>query len=257
MTPLFFGTRRRRLFGVYTPGRAGGRTRAAVICPPFGQEYLRSHRALRQLGALLAAAGYHVLRFDYHGTGDSGGDLPEASLAGWREDIATAIDELRDTSGATRVTLVGLRLGAALAAETAARRRREVDGLVLWDPVLHGTEYVEALLDDTVPRLDQHERPVPRAAGGHEVVGFALTEPMAAEMRAIDLAPLRAALPARTLAVASEPALFARLQAWAAPADGESPQLAHVPNEPEWRVDVDMPGVLPVRVMQHIVEWAA
>ncbi|MEW6704979.1 MAG: alpha/beta fold hydrolase [Pseudomonadota bacterium] len=255
MTPLFFGTRRRRLFGVYTPGRAGARARAAVICPPFGQEYLRAHRALRQLAAGLAGAGYHVLRFDYHGTGDSGGDLPEASLAGWREDVATAIDEVCDTSGASRVTLVGFRLGAALAAEAAAERKRQVEALVLWDPVIRGEAYVNELLDDTIPRADAHERPVARAGGGHEVVGFVLTEAMAAEMRAIDLAPLRATLPARTLAVASDDAAYARLQAW-----GEglpALQAAHVPNDPPWGVDRDMPGVVPVRVLQHIMEWAA
>ena len=83
MTPLYFGERTRRLFGVYTPAHAAGRpARGVVLCHPWGQEYLHAHRSLRKLGDLLAAAGFDVLRFDYFGTGDSAGDLPEASLAG-------------------------------------------------------------------------------------------------------------------------------------------------------------------------------
>ncbi len=47
--------------------------KSIVLCHPWGQEYLRAHRSMRQLGNLLAAAGHHVFRLDYFGTGDSGG----------------------------------------------------------------------------------------------------------------------------------------------------------------------------------------
>ena len=138
MNPFFFGSRERALYGVYHPPRVQGGGRGpvgregVVLCYPFGVEYMRAHRAFRQLTTLLTRQGLHVLRFDYHGTGDSMGEGSEADLVGWTGDVATAIQELRDTAGLARVGLIGLRLGGALAAR-AAVGRDDVDRLVLWD----------------------------------------------------------------------------------------------------------------------------
>ena len=92
-----------------------------------------------QLAAKLASSGFHTLRFDYFGTGDSAGDTVEGDLEGWSADIETAIDEIRDIAATAQVTLIGLRLGALAAARVAARNARVVDTLVLWDPVASDT----------------------------------------------------------------------------------------------------------------------
>jgi pimeloyl-ACP methyl ester carboxylesterase len=259
MTPLYFGTRTRRLFGVYTPAHGGSGTRAVVLCPPFGQEYLRAHRAMRQLGSMLATAGWHVLRFDYFGTGDSGADLPQADLAGWEDDIGSAIEELCDTSGATRVMLVGLRLGATLAARVAARRR-QVDALIMWDPVVSGAHYVAELTDDTAPTQEFYEKPIPRPSeigGGHEVVGFVLSAGMAREMAALDISPLVPALPVRTLAIVSNERSWQSIQALPARSDGARLAVERVDGEPTWLRAGEGPGALPVKLLQTIVHWAA
>ncbi len=168
MNAFFFGSSKRQLFGAYHPPASGrARKRAVVLCYPWGQEYLRAHRAFRRLTALLGSAGVHVLRFDYAGTGDSAGEGTDATIATAVEDIGTAIDELKDMSGIPRVGLVGLRLGAMLGA-MAATGRRDVDSIVMWDPVLDGREYIEELLrraGGTAPSPDMTV----------EVDGFALT----------------------------------------------------------------------------------
>jgi hypothetical protein len=46
-------------------------------------------------------------------------------------------------SGAARLSMVGLRFGAVLAARGAAKR--PVQDLVLWDPVVHGRAYLDEL----------------------------------------------------------------------------------------------------------------
>jgi pimeloyl-ACP methyl ester carboxylesterase len=78
----------------------------------------------------------HVVRFDYFGTGDSGGEESAVTLAGMQRDVTAAIEAVRDISGAARVELIGLRLGANVAARVA-----EVDSgigsLVLWDALDH------------------------------------------------------------------------------------------------------------------------
>lgn len=137
MTPLFFGSSQRRLFGAYEPPRASkGSGHAVLLCQPWGQEYIRAHRSMRRLATLLTAAGCHVMRFDYFGTGDSGGEEDEADPAAAVADIETAAEGLQDMLGVARVALIGLRLGATLAARAAMRRKDNVDALVLWDPII-------------------------------------------------------------------------------------------------------------------------
>ena len=72
----------------------------AVLCAPWGQEYMRTHRALRQLATQLDRAGIHVFRFDYFGTGDSSGDSDAGTPLRWIEDIRSAADEPRGASPA-------------------------------------------------------------------------------------------------------------------------------------------------------------
>ena len=136
MMPFYFGTRERHLFGVYDPARTTGRSaRAAVICHPWGDEQIHAYRTLRQLASRLSQAGFHVLRFDYYGTGDSAGHTGDNDLPGSCSDIETAMAELREMTGVGKLTLVGLRLGASLAAKVAATCADDLETLVLWDPL--------------------------------------------------------------------------------------------------------------------------
>src|SRR5215475_4600730 len=137
MTPFHFGSRQRCLFGCYEPAPANfSRVRAVLLCHPMGNEQVFAYRTMRQLAARLVRAGFHVLRFDYFGTGDSYGDTGEGDLASWCEDIETAIEELKEITGATKVDLAGLRLGANLSARVAAHRPKEIRKLILWEPLV-------------------------------------------------------------------------------------------------------------------------
>src|SRR4051812_24879615 len=177
MQPFYFGTSEKQLFGVYhPPGTKAARQPAVVLCQPLGHEYLRAHRAFRNLGAALAAQGCHVLRFDYFGCGDSGGSGEQATVEQNLADLDAAIDELKDTSGVARVSLVGLRFGATLAAH-AASRRRDVERLVLWDPVSDGRAYLGEVRDLHDRWL--HDRMGTAVAPDpfhREVLGFPMTD---------------------------------------------------------------------------------
>jgi pimeloyl-ACP methyl ester carboxylesterase len=213
---------------------------------------------MRQLANMLSAAGYHALRFDYFGTGDSAGEALEADLGGWEGDIETAMEELKDTSGASRVGLVGLRLGATLAARVATRKSKETDALVLWDPVISGAEYLDDIFRTSAARTCSTNGTVPRSAAmdGHEILGFPLTDALAAEIRTIDLCKLAASLPARTHVIASQPlashdALRAELERHARSG------LAIEPIESlfAWLQYRDLgAGAVPLKVLEHIVQ---
>jgi exosortase A-associated hydrolase 2 len=256
VNPFYFGTAGRRLFGLYTPARGGGSTaRAAVLCHPWGREYLRAHRSMRQLASMLSANGVHVLRFDYFGTGDSAGDMVEADLDGWRGDIGLAIEELKDTTGATRVGLVGLRLGAMLAASYAAKNPRDIDSLVLWDPVDSGESYLKELASSASGAANPRAVQEAIKGCGHEIRGFPLPPRMASQLQGMDLSVLPG-LATRTLVVVSEDADSTAVRARLAGNSRESLTLDQIAAVPVWIEQASFAvGAVPVKLLQRIVEW--
>ncbi|MDB5731133.1 MAG: hypothetical protein JWQ03_1028 [Variovorax sp.] len=155
MTPLMFGPPSRPLFGMYHPAEAANDKHSAVlICPPFGQESLRSHRFFKVLAERLSRSGVSTLRFDYHGSGDSPGHEHEGELDGWRRDLCVAHEELRRRVGTDRVMWIGVRLGATLAALAARGGRCDPARLVLWEPIVDGARYLRYLRERHVEALE-------------------------------------------------------------------------------------------------------
>ena len=188
MQPFFFGSSQEQLFGVYhAPEGRAIRNAAVVLCHPLGHEYLRAHRAFRNLAVALAGQGFHVLRFDYFGSGDSGGNPEQTTVERCLSDLTCAIQELKDISGASKVSLIGLRFGATFAA-LAASKRNDVERLLLWDPVLDGKAYVDDL--QTLQREWLQDRlGTSTAARESELIGFALTGAIRTQLESITLTP--------------------------------------------------------------------
>lgn len=205
ITPFYFGSADRTLFGAYHPAATGGR-RGAVLCYPWGQEYLRSHKAMCFLASLLSDRGFHVLRFDWYGSGDSAGECFEGGEPGsWMLDLQDAVTELKDMADIKTLAIVGLRMGAAVGAQLALRGS-EVDRLVLWDPVVDGAEYIDALLGERGTNLSRAYPDHLAEDGGEipEVLGFPLTPQMRKGIETLHPSLLRTGLPA-TLLVSSVP----------------------------------------------------
>lgn len=205
MIPRFFGAAHAPLYGVYHPPAADAPARRAgvVLCYPGPQEYRQAHWAYRRLAALLAAQGVPVLRFDYHGTGDSAGASEDGSLTRWAGDVATAAEELRDAAGVRRVSLVGMRLGAAAAARACAAGLAVAD-LVLWDPVVRGADYLAALAAEHAVACGLRQYPGSDRTGPDELLGYVVTPAMRAELEALDLAAEGCGRPGRALVVAAD-----------------------------------------------------
>ncbi len=144
MTPVTFDG----CFGwLHTPQGRKGSDVAVLICTGLLQDAILAYGSLRVLADDLAAAGYATLRFDYPGTGDSCDEAAERDghWTAWQRSVDAAADWLRATTGANRLVLCGLRLGTTLAT-LAATRRDDVAGLLLFEPVLSGRNYVRQLL---------------------------------------------------------------------------------------------------------------
>lgn len=163
-------------------------SRAIVMCHPLAEEKLWAHRVFVSFARSLAALGFEVLRFDYRGEGDSDRDFAQSSLETRVEDACFAIELVRRVNPSiTDVTLLGLRFGAAVAAEAAARHGM-VSRLILWDPVVDGSAYMQAVLRlNLMFQMALHQRVienrealVARLARGQTVniEGYELAEPL-------------------------------------------------------------------------------
>lgn len=251
MNPFFFGSSKEPLYGVYHPPKANvTRPTAVVLCYPLWQEYMRAHRAFRQLAMLLSKAGFSVLRFDYFGTGDSAGESDAGDVPRWTRDIGTAIDELKDTAGVSKVSLVGLRVGGSLAAAVAAERK-DIDRIILWDPIVGGSAYVAKMLRTELANSDARRD---GALGTIGIKGFPLTGRMREGLEAIDLAQLRAPASGRMIMAVSEdrPEYSAFRNALADRGTGVTYRL--IPSAGNWdEVDQFGSALLPQSIIQGIV----
>jgi uncharacterized protein len=143
-TPFFIDRGESQLFAVQHPA-AGAIGLPYLFCHPFGEEKLWTHRVFVGFARALASRGHVVLRLDFRGNGDSSGSFADSSISTALADIGAGIDLLRSRTGAERVGLLGLRLGATLAYTTAAQRA-DVESLVLWSPIVDGRRYLQELL---------------------------------------------------------------------------------------------------------------
>lgn len=120
---------------------------AILVVHPFAEEKKSSQRILVNICKSLVREGFHVLMFDLGGCGDSEGDMARATVTGWVNDIAGASDFLRKRSGHADISIVGLRLGAYLAAVYSGRDNC-LYKMVLIEPVWAAAAYFRKAIRD-------------------------------------------------------------------------------------------------------------
>ena len=145
-TPLFFEAKNYNLFGVlHRPDNCAVK-KAFVLCHPFAEEKLWTHRVYVNIARELAKQGYAVLRFDYMGNGDSEGEFEESTVRSNIDDINAAIEFIKSTFETLEdIGLLGMRLGSTLACQIA-EKRDDIKQLILWDPILDGSRYMQEIL---------------------------------------------------------------------------------------------------------------
>ena len=113
---------------LHEPTPVEARGVCVLLLSPGVKGRVGPHRLYLKLSDRLAGLGFHVLRFDYHGLGDSEGELPERVLAdmynsiqGGRyvDDTIAAMDWMQRTAGIRRFVGSGLCGGSISALATA------------------------------------------------------------------------------------------------------------------------------------------
>ena len=256
--PVHFGPSGRELFGWYHAPEGPSRGCGVVLCNPIGDDDVRAHRPLRHLAEMLSRAGFAVLRFDFHGTGDSSGtERDPGRVASWIADVQLAVDEIRARSAAERVAMVGLRFGATMAAW--ACRDRPVDDLVLWNPYVSGRAYVgeTTKLHKMLRMLEPQSfaaEPPGWNSGGQEALGFLLTPETVADLQPIDLAATKSRLAEHMLLIgvsndAAETKLVEHLRTFGGSVDHEV-----MPGH-KFLVQINHSADLPMPVLEAITRW--
>ncbi len=176
--------------GIFTPAPARGNL-AVLFVSPWGLEDLCVRKFWRVISEHLAARNVASLRFDLPGTGDS---LDPASFEGglglWEDAIAAAAAELSRRSGARRIVLVGQGLGAALAVRVSSRLEN-LAGMALLAPVVSGRFHLREIaamsrmVDDSLGLAEDQ-----RQTKGVAIAGFTLADPIAADIKRLDLMAL-------------------------------------------------------------------
>jgi pimeloyl-ACP methyl ester carboxylesterase len=253
----YFGAERQLFGALHHPQRLRPRSTAVLLCNPFGEEASRSHRSYRVLATQLERAGYSGLRFDYSGTGDSLGDGAAATIEAWVDDVVIAAERLRVASGAQRVALVGLRLGAALAVLASARGQLRPRHLLLWDPVVDGASYLRELVAQHRGYMRSEIGPDWRdrlhiAADGspEEALGAPIGPVLGAQIAAIDLLRVAVAADPMTVIATRPTPELARFHA-ALPA---STRWLDMPESPAWNSDAALNAMtVPMDIVQALV----
>jgi dienelactone hydrolase len=168
------------------------------MCPPLGYEYICAYRAYRLLATQLSDAGFVVLRFDYHGSGDATGDSHDPDRVGaYVRSVGHARAEVvRHT--AAPVSAVAMRAGALLAC--AAAIDQPFDRLVLWDPCTSGRAFIKEM--QLLRMIGMGIPDEKRTDGSFESAGVDYSAETVAAMKMLDIAKLEGRLATEILLAA-------------------------------------------------------
>jgi pimeloyl-ACP methyl ester carboxylesterase len=211
-----------RLFGIlHRPERPRDAGAAILLLSPGVKMRVAPHRLYNKMAARFLDLGYTVLRFDFHGLGDSEGDAPETNLADlygatqvgrYVGDTIAAMDWMQRTYGTSRFIAAGLCGGALTGLLAAERDARITHLLALSIPVILDGSNIDASRYMTAAQLESTRSGYLRKLSpanwrswlrlltlqsDYRTIGRALMKPLLARLRPAPVeAPAAAAQPA-------------------------------------------------------------
>ena len=142
--PTFLESTEGRLFAMYR-ACAQPANQAVFYVPPFAEEMNKARRTSTLLAERVQRHNANFFSLDLFGTGDSEGEFHDARWEIWLDNLQTGIDYLHRKQQ-EHITLIGLRLGAILAAEFCQKYAFHPDQLILWQPPGSGRQLMTQFL---------------------------------------------------------------------------------------------------------------
>ena len=210
-TSFFFELGEHQLFAVLHRPISGPARHGVVLCHALAEEKLWSHRVYVNAARELARDGVAVLRFDFRGEGDSDLEFEDCGLATRTADALRAAEVLREHEPhLDGCIFLGHRLGCAVAALAAAGSGVAAQGVIAWDPIASGRDYVMQLLRSVLAgELARTGQAPTRTAllecleAGQTVVidGYGMGSPLYRDLMALDWSRLLQAARCPVLAI--------------------------------------------------------
>ena len=182
------------LYAVYHPAPPGV-SAPVVIVPPLFEERKSAYGCLRRLAARLAGAGHPVLRFDYRGSGESGGSSAHRRWQHLGEDLSSARQLLVQLCGRGGCALLGLRLGGTLALQEVFHG--QAAAVAALAPVINGAAQVRQWKMRSKIRTELTDEGGRDARGTIDFDGYLVAPEFFDDLSAIDLLKDSRPLPCR------------------------------------------------------------
>ena len=222
--PLWIGEPQRRRYAAFHPAGHGAPAPAVLIVPPLLHEQPRSRRLLTEVADRLSALGIACMRFDYFGTGDSGGRGEQVDFTSMRDDLALATNSLRSMAGTGQVAALAVR-GGSLPLASWLDRGGDAQYAVLWEPIMDGARWLAELERADADELRSTSRYVlrrgdPVAGSERQLMGFDVSPDFRKQLAAVQVMP--EAWPRR-------PLLWGMLSPGAPPAPSQMQRIFELP----------------------------
>ena len=156
-TPAFFKSGEHDLFAILTRPSGESNGVAVIILTGGNVPTPSRNRTTTRIARRAAALGYHVLRFDYHGVGESTGFVENFRLdRPFTKDLDAAVEWLQSL-GLNRFILIGSCFGARTAL-AGAGGVPGLEGVALLAPPLRDLEMGVAFKEQPISQMVKHYR---------------------------------------------------------------------------------------------------
>lgn len=117
---------------------SGGNHKTPIVCifHGFTGNKMEPHFIFVKLSRMLEASGIASVRFDFGGSGESDGDFINMTISKELADAKNILDYVKslDFVDTTKIGIVGLSMGGAVASMLAGDQNEDVKALCLWAP---------------------------------------------------------------------------------------------------------------------------
>lgn len=117
-----------------------------IVVPPFCEEMNKSRKMVTTFARRAAAQRIKVSLIDLSGTGDSEGELSNATWEDWQHNIVALYRELKRQNPKVPLTILGIRTGALLALDLCVKNMVNPLDLLFWQPVLNGKQFINQFM---------------------------------------------------------------------------------------------------------------
>ncbi|KKO49320.1 glycosyl transferase [Arsukibacterium sp. MJ3] len=120
---------------------------AIIVLPPFAEEMNKSRHLISALMRQLSDAGSSSFMLDNYGTGDSEGDLDQATISLWRDDLYHLIQLLKQ-QGYRSISFIAVRFGTLQLFDLLNTHLLPLplQHIILWQPVFDVAKFWQQFL---------------------------------------------------------------------------------------------------------------